>query len=111
MRMRKTQGEAAELEKHNELISNYMPCGNLFPELDASTIGVVICDRRLRYKALNGSVAKMHNLPVEAHLGRKFHEILGNLADRVAPLWERVFASGQRLSNVEITGRLPKRSG
>jgi DNA-binding CsgD family transcriptional regulator len=33
------------------------------------------------------------------------------MAEKVVPLWENVFASGNRLSNLHITGRLPKRSG
>lgn len=111
MRMQESQPEGISLEKHSELISTYMPCENLLSALDASAIGIVICDRRLRYKALNRSVAKIHNVPVEAHLGHKFHEILGNFAEKVAPLWEKVFASGQRLSNLDITGQLPQRSG
>jgi DNA-binding CsgD family transcriptional regulator len=52
----------------------------------------------------------MHNVPVEALIGHTFHENLGNFADRVAPLWQSVFASGQPLLNFEITGQLPKRS-
>jgi DNA-binding CsgD family transcriptional regulator len=111
MRMQETQPEGISLEKNGELISTYISRENLLSALDASTIGFVICDRRLRYKALNRSVAKIHNVPVEAHLGHKFHEILGNFAERVAPLWENVFASGQCLSNLDITGQLPKRSG
>jgi DNA-binding CsgD family transcriptional regulator len=78
--------------------------------VDASAIGIVICDRRLRYKALNRSVAEMHKVPVEALIGHTLHEILGNMAEKVVPLWENVFASGQRLSNSEVTGKLPKRS-
>jgi DNA-binding CsgD family transcriptional regulator len=96
--------------EHSDLISRYIPREYLLSAVDASAIGIVICDRRLRYKALNRSVAKINNVPVEAHLGHTFHEILGNFADRVAPLWESVFASGQRLSNFEVTGQLPKRS-
>ena len=111
MRMQETQPEGISLEKNGELISTCISRENLLSALDASTIGIVICDRSLRYKALNRSVAKMHNVPVEAHLGHKFHEILGNFAERVVPLWENVFASGQRLSNLDITGQLPKRSG
>jgi len=109
--MQETQPEGISLEKNGELISTHISRENLLSALDASTIGFVICDRNLRYKALNRSVAKIHNVPVEAHLGHKFHEILGNFAERVAPLWENVFASGQRLSNLDITGQLPKRSG
>jgi PAS domain-containing protein len=97
-------------QEYGELISRYIPRGHLLSAVDASAIGIVICDRRLRYKALNRSAAEMHNVPVEALLGRAFHENLGNMADRVAPLWENVFASGQRLSNLEVTGQLPKRS-
>jgi DNA-binding CsgD family transcriptional regulator len=111
MRLQETQSQGLSLEKYSDLISSYIPCQNLLSALDASTIGIVICDRRLRYKALNRSVAKIHNVPVEAHLGHTFHEILGSFAERVAPLWENVFASGQRLSNLDITGQLPKRSG
>ena len=111
MRFHETQAEAVSSERHSELISRYVPREYLLSAVDASAIGIVICDRRLRYKALNRSAATIHNLPVEAHLGHKFHEILGNFAERVAPLWENVFASGQCLSNLDITGQLPKRSG
>src|ERR1700676_4932506 len=111
MRLQETRPKAVSLAEHGELISTYLPRENLLSALDASTIGIVICDRRLRYKALNRSVARIHNVPVEAHLGHAFHEILGSFADRVAPLWENVFSSGQRLTNLEITGQLPKRSG
>src|SRR5258706_2872080 len=111
MRMQETQPEGISLEKNGELISTYITRENLLSALDASTIGIVICDRRLRYKALNRSVAKIHNVPIEAHLGHTFDEILGGFAERVAPLWENVFASGRHLSNLDITGQLPQRSG
>jgi DNA-binding CsgD family transcriptional regulator len=110
MRFHETQAEAVSSERHSELISRYIPREYLLSAVDASAIGIVICDRRLRYKALNRSAATIHNLPVEAHLGHKFHEILGNMAEKVAPVWENVFASGQH-SNFEVAGQLPKRSG
>src|SRR5260370_40855167 len=110
MRLQDTQSEALSLEKQYGLISSYIPNENLLSVLDASTIGIVICDRRFRYKALNDSVAKMHNVPVEAHLGHTFYDMLGNMAGKVVPLWESVFTSGKQLSNLHITGRLPKRS-
>jgi PAS domain-containing protein len=91
MRFHETQAEAVSSERHSELISRYVPREYLLSAVDASAIGIVICDRSLRYKALNRSVAKIHNVPVEAHLGHKFHEILGNMADKVAPVWENVF--------------------
>jgi len=105
------QAIQSQVEKHSELISNFIAGEKLLSALDTSAIGIVICDRQFRYKALNGSAAKMHNVPVEAHMGHTFHQILGNMAEKVVPLWENVFVSGRRLSNLEITGKLPKRVG
>jgi DNA-binding CsgD family transcriptional regulator len=92
------------------LLSNYFPREKLLSALNDSKVGVVICDRRMRYKALNESVAEIHNMPIEAHIGRFSHEILGNFAEKVVPLWEEVFVTGRPLSNLEVTGHLPKRS-
>src|SRR5258706_903635 len=109
IRLQGTQPEG--VDKHSDLISRYVPREYLLSAADASAIVIVICDRRFRYKALNRSAATIHNLPIEAHLGHKFHEILGNMADKVGPVWENVFACGQPLSNFELVGQLPKRSG
>ncbi len=92
-------------------VASFFPREKLLSALDDSKVGVVICDRRMRYKALNESLAEMHNVPVEAHLGHFFHEIIGSLAEKVIPLWENVFSTGQPLPNLEVTGHLPKRSG
>jgi len=91
-------------------ISGYFPRQKLFSALNDSKVGVVICDRRMRYKALNKSVAEIHNVPLEAHLGHFFHEIIGDLAEKVIPLWENVFSTGLPLPNLEVSGHLPKRS-
>jgi len=96
-----------ELARH---VSSYFPREKVISALNDSKIGVVICDRQMRYKALNKSVAEIHNVPIEAHLGHRFHEIIGSMADKVIPLWENVFATGQPSPNLEVTGRLPKRS-
>ena len=93
------------------LISSYLPPQTLLSSLDDSKVGIVIIDRRMRYKALNQSVAEMHNVPINAHLGLSFHQVLGSLAEKVVPLWETVFATGDPLTNLEVTGNLPKRSG
>jgi DNA-binding CsgD family transcriptional regulator len=99
-----------EAELH-PLISTYFRRHKLGSVLDESKVGVVICDRQLRYKALNQSVAEIHNEPVKAHIGRPLRKILGNFADQIVPLWEKVLASGHSYTNLEIVGKLPKRSG
>ena len=92
-------------------ISMHFPEQRLFSTLDDCGIGVVICDRRLRYKALNQSLAVMHNVPIEAHLGHSLPQVLGGFADKVAPLWETVLATGRPVGNLEIVGRFPERLG
>jgi DNA-binding CsgD family transcriptional regulator len=101
-------------KQQNELppsISMHFPEQRLFSTLDDSGIGVVICDRRLRYKALNQSLAVMHNVPIEAHLGHSLPHVLGRFADKVAPLWEAVLSTGRPVGNLEIVGRFPERLG
>jgi DNA-binding CsgD family transcriptional regulator len=91
-------------------VSKYFPSEQLLSALNDSKVGVVICDRRMQYKALNETVAEIHDVPVEAHMGHRFHQIIGGLAEKVVPLWESVFATGQPLTNLQVTGYLPKRS-
>ncbi|HET6142463.1 MAG TPA: LuxR C-terminal-related transcriptional regulator [Candidatus Acidoferrales bacterium] len=95
----------------NPLLSSCFRRHTLASVLDESKVGVVICDRQLRYKALNQSVAEIHNEPVKAHLGQPMRQILGNFADEIVPHWESVLSSGHSSTNLEIVGKLPKRSG
>jgi len=77
----------------------------------SSTVGVAICDRQLRYQAINDALASMNGLPVSAHLGKTIHAVLGSAAAKIQPAFEHVFATGQPLSNFEVTAQLPKRGG
>lgn len=98
-------------ERVQPQISSYFPRQTLLSALDDSKVGVAICDRRFRYKALNQSLAEIHNVPVEAHLGHSLHQILGSFAGKIVPLYKKVFATGRPSTNLEVTGHLPKRSG
>jgi DNA-binding CsgD family transcriptional regulator len=102
------QGNQAE---NLPLISSYFPRQKLLSALNDCKIGVVICDRHLRYEALSQSVAEIHNVPIKGHLGHSFHQILGSFAEKVAPFWENVLATGRPLFNLEVSGQLPRRSG
>lgn len=93
------------------MISSCLPSQTLLSGLDNSKVGVIICDRRFRYKALNRRIAEIHNVPMGALLGQSFHQTLGGLAGKVIPSWETVFATGQPLAKLDVSGKLPKRSG
>jgi formate hydrogenlyase transcriptional activator len=73
----------------------------------APNVGFVILDDRLRYLAINDALAAMNGLPAQAHLGKAVHEILGDVAEEVEPLIKHVLATGQTVSNFELTGQLP----
>src|SRR6266404_1921126 len=76
----------------------------------SSTVGVAICDREFRYRAINDALASMNGVPASAHIGKTLHAVLGNAATKIQPAFEHVFATGQPLCNVEIIAELPSRS-
>ena len=110
MRLQNAHAEGLAAELQNSSISRYIKSENLLSILDASSIGVVISDRQFRFKALNRSMAEIHSVPMEALLGHSIHKALGSLAEKILPAWEKVFSSGKPLPNLDVTGRLPKRS-
>jgi DNA-binding CsgD family transcriptional regulator len=91
-------------------VPDHVPYNRLFSGLNESKIGVVICDRHFRYQAMNESLAKMNNLSIKEHLGRSFHQVLGELSEEIVPHYETVFSTGKPKFNLEIAGKLLKRS-
>ena len=74
---------------------------DLLPALfQSSTVGVAICDRQLRFRAINHALASMNGLPAAAHLGKAIQAVLGNAAAKVLRAFEQVFATGQPLTNI-----------
>ena len=80
---------------------------DLLPALfQSSTVGVAICDRQLRFRAINHALAAMNGLPAAAHLGKAIQAVLGNAAAKVLHALEQVFATGQPLTNIELKAKL-----
>ena len=75
----------------------------------SSTVGVAICDRQLRYRAVNDALAAMNGIPAATHIGKTIYAVLGSAAAKVQPAFEHVFATGESLSNVDFTAELPSR--
>lgn len=92
-------------------VSSSAPAGDslLAALFNSSTVGVAICDRQLRIRAINAALASMNGIPAEAHLGKTIHAILGSAAAKIQPAFDHVFATGQPLSNVELIAELPAR--
>jgi formate hydrogenlyase transcriptional activator len=84
------------------------------PLLDAyistSGVGLAVLDRDLRFVALNSTLAKMNGIPPEQHLGKTVRELMGDLAEVVEPLYQRVLATREPLINIEVSSIVPKSS-
>lgn len=78
--------------------------------LNIPSIGVAVCDRRLRYTAINKPLATMNGIPADMHLGKTLYDILGDVAEEVACACEDVLATGAATQK-EIRGVLPARAG
>jgi DNA-binding CsgD family transcriptional regulator len=77
--------------------------------LSSTGVGVGVFDRRLRYRAINTSLAAMNGFPVEAHLGKKLQQIVGDVASKVGGAIDGVFSTGKALPELEIVAKLPGR--
>jgi PAS domain S-box-containing protein len=64
-------------------------------------LGFAVFDRELRYLRVNDSLARIHSLPPEEHVGRSVHEIIPKLAEEVAAEVRQVFETGRSILNAE----------
>jgi DNA-binding CsgD family transcriptional regulator len=92
-------------------LSPSFPIGQLFDALGNSPIGIAICDRRLRFVAVNRKLAEINAIPPDEHPGRCVQEFLGSLAAVVEARIEQVFSTKQPLYNMELIGRVGANSG
>lgn len=76
----------------------------------ASKVGLCILSSDLRYLAINSTLAELHGIAAEAHLGKTIHEVLGHLAGLVEPYFRRVLAEGQPIFEREISAVAPSRT-
>ncbi len=77
---------------------------------NASKVNLCILDSDFRYLAINRSLAEMNGIPAEAHLGKSVREVLGDFAEVIEPLFNRVLQTKQPVLNFEISCILPTRS-
>src|SRR3984893_17852331 len=107
---RKLSGTESNIGRQLSLAGAMGEPYDLLPALfSRSMVGVAICDRQFRFRALNDALAPINGIPVPAHLGKTIHAVVGNAAEKVLPAFEHVFATGQPLSNFEVTAKLPSR--
>lgn len=80
----------------------------LTPFFASPGVGVAVYDDQLRYQAVNHALAAMNGVAVEAHLGKRPHELLGQLGVEFERCLSEGFAQKEPVI-VEFAGYLPTR--
>jgi len=70
-------------------------------------VGLCFVDADLRFVLVNERLAAINGLPVEAHVGRRLSEVLGDLGWQLEPLYQQVLDSGEPLIDMEVGGSVP----
>ena len=102
------QDLTARLEAQERLAAQTQRLDSL---LTAAPLGVAFFDREHRYVEINRELALIDGIPAADHLGLRIEELLPQYAGAVVPLLDRVFATGESVGNVEISGETPAAPG
>jgi two-component sensor histidine kinase len=78
---------------------------------ESAPIGLAFFSRDYRYVRINSELAAMNGVPVERHIGRTPKEVLAENAPLVEPMIDRVFATGEPIRDVEISGETAQQPG
>lgn len=89
--------------------ADYCPEGTSLEAFGASSAGIAVIDKQLRFCAVNRALADFNQVPPDAHLGKALHAVIGSVANACAPRIESVFASKRPIVGFEVSGKLPKR--
>jgi PAS domain S-box-containing protein len=74
-------------------------------------VGLCVLDRDLRWVRINERLAEINGIPAEAHIGKRVHDLLPELAETVEPEMRRVLETGQPRLNIEIVSETPAQPG
>ncbi|HEU4683235.1 MAG TPA: PAS domain S-box protein [Nitrospira sp.] len=94
------QAEEALLESRAEAERQAKELDHLY---QTSPAGLAFLDHELRFERINRTLATIHGLSVEAHLGRRVGEILPpGMAGPLGEILRQVLATGEPAMNVEL---------
>ncbi|MBV9087418.1 MAG: PAS domain-containing protein [Acidobacteriaceae bacterium] len=96
--------EKRDADQHEDM----RPWVTVFSE--TNFVGFAICDQRLRFQAINSTLAAVNGLSVDAHLGNSLHDLLGDAAEAVTTGFRRVLAVGEAVAPFELVAKLPRRT-
>ncbi|MFB2898524.1 PAS domain S-box protein [Aerosakkonemataceae cyanobacterium BLCC-F50] len=102
------QAELAIQESQNQIQRQLTEIETIY---QSAPIGLNVLDTELRFVRINQRLAEINGFSIEAHIGRKIHELLPDLADIAQRLLRPILETGEPLLNIEITGETPAQPG
>jgi DNA-binding CsgD family transcriptional regulator len=78
---------------------------------DSPILGLAILDGQLRYLSVNKTLAAIHGIPAQEHVGKTVRHVLGDVSLIMEYALYRLTVAGDRLSAFELTATLPTRDG
>ncbi|PYX63578.1 MAG: hypothetical protein DMG78_31520, partial [Acidobacteria bacterium] len=77
---------------------------------DAEMLGIAIFDNQHRFLAVNETLASLHGIPAQDHVGRTLREVFPQASPRAESLIDQVFHTGESIPSAEITAQVPTRN-
>ncbi len=81
--------------------------GKLESLLAASPIAIAFLDRELRYIRVNDAFAAINGMPADAHVGRRFDDVIPGIGPVVTPVLQHVLQTGKPTLDLEVRGAPP----
>jgi PAS domain S-box-containing protein len=106
-----TERKLAEAELHQSQLVVQRQLTEIEAIYQTAPIGLTIFDRDLRYVRINQRLAEMNGIDIDDHIGRTMREIVPTVADENEPLLYSIFATGEALLNLEISGETAAQPG
>lgn len=69
-----------------------------------SPTGFFVVDDAFRFIRVNASLARMHGISIEAHLGKTIGEIIPEFAETLTRLFQQILTSGESVLNLAVGG-------
>ncbi|MEW5861093.1 MAG: PAS domain-containing protein [Cyanobacteriota bacterium] len=77
----------------------------------SAPVGLSIIDKQLRFVQINELLAEINGLPVGDMIGKSLCEVIPDIAPKLEPLYQQMFATGESILNQEISGEVPSQPG
>ncbi len=106
-----TERKRADEELHQSQLLVQRQLMEIEAIYQTAPIGLTIFDRELRYVRINQRLAEMNGVDIDDHIGRTLRDIVPTVADENEPLLHSIFATGEALLNLEISGETQAQPG